>query len=164
MAQALAQQRPARPLADAEDRAQDYLQRQLLHPWPKRVGLPERPALDLLTRDFAHQLAVALHARPVERGQHQLALREMALVVEQQHRVGAEYRQQDAVCLTRVQQPRVAGEHLLDRRRIGGDHPGAFVGDLQREEIAETRLAGLEHPLCPAHPISMKSLGDFFRR
>ena len=57
-------------------------------------------------RDLAHELAVALHALAVERRQQQLALRHVALVVEQQHRVVAEHRQQDHVGLAGVEQPR----------------------------------------------------------
>ena len=37
---------------------------------------------------------------------------------------------------------RVAGEDLLDRLRVGEHHPGAFVGDAEREHVAVAGLAG----------------------
>ncbi len=142
----------ARALGDAEHRAQDDLERHRLHPGAQPVGLADRPALDLLRRHIRHQLAVALHPLAVEGGQHQLTLPQVRAVVEQQHRARAEHRQEDAVRLTRVQQAGVASEHLLDSLRVGRHHPRALVGDLQREHVAEPRLAGVQHPLRTAKP------------
>ena len=77
--------------------------------------LARRPALDLARRHVGHRLLVAPHPLAVEGRQHQLALRHVGVVVEQQHGVAAEHRQQHHVRLAGMKQPRVAGEHLLHR-------------------------------------------------
>ena len=74
-------------------------------------------------RDLGHQLAVALHPLAVERRQQQLALGHVRLLVEQQHRVRAEHRPEDPVGLAGVQEPRVAGEDLLDVLGVGEQDP-----------------------------------------
>ena len=112
------------------------------------------PALDLARRDLGHRLLVAAHARAVERRQHQLALRHVGVLVEQQHRVAAEHRQQHHVRLAGMQQPRVAREDLLDRVRIGNEDPRALVGDLQREHVAVAARAVLQHRRRPGDPAS----------
>ena len=70
--------------------------------------LAARPALDLALGHLAHELAVALHPLAVERRQHQLALAHVRALVEQQHRVVADQRQQDHVALAGVEDLRVA--------------------------------------------------------
>ncbi len=81
-AQLAAQLIHARPLGDAEHRPQDDLHRHRLHARAQRIGLAERPALDLPCGDFGHQRAVALHPLAVKRRQQQPALAQVRRVVE----------------------------------------------------------------------------------
>ena len=134
------------PLADAEDGAQDDLQRDRLHPRPQLVRGADRPALDLARGDLGHRLAVGLHPLAVEGRQQQLALAHVGLLVEDEDRVLAEDRREDLVALAGVEDARVAGEDLLDRLGVGEHHPGPLVGDLQREHVAVAGLAGEQHP------------------
>ena len=151
-----AQSRPQRvhpcPVVDAEDSLEDDLQRYRLHPRSQLVGGAGRPALDLPHGDLGHRLAVALHPLAVERRQQQLALADVRLLVEDQDRVLAEDRAQDLVALAGVEDARIAGEDLLDERRVGHHHPGPFVGDPDREHVAEAGPALLQHPLRLARP------------
>ena len=66
-------------------------------------GSPAGQRLDLLLGDRGHQLLVALHALAVEGRQHQLPLRHVLGVVEQQDGVRAEHRPQHDVRLAGVQ-------------------------------------------------------------
>ena len=90
---------------DAEDRLEDDLERDRLHPRPQLVGRAERPALDLAGGDLGHLLLVALHARAVEGRQQQLALADVGLLVEDEDRVLAEHRLEDLVALAGVEDP-----------------------------------------------------------
>jgi endonuclease/exonuclease/phosphatase family metal-dependent hydrolase len=152
-----AAERRAQPLeagaaVDAEDRLDDDLERDRLHPRAQPVRGAGRPALDLAGGDRLHLLAVALHALAVERRQQQPALADVALLVEHEDRVLAEQRPQDLVALARVEDPGVAGEDLLDHLGLGDDHPVLLVGDLQGEGRAEPGAALLEHPLRSPRP------------
>jgi hypothetical protein len=140
-----AQPRATRVFLHAEDRAHDHLERDPLHRRPHCVRLAERPALDLGSRHVRHRPLVAAHAPAVERGQHQLALRHVGGLVEQQHRVVAEHREQHHVCLAGVEQARVAGEDLPDRVGMGEEDPDPLVGDAQCEHVAVAAPAVLEH-------------------
>ena len=111
------------PAVDAEDRLEDDLERHRLHPRPQLVGGAERPALDLAGGDLGHLLLVALHALAVEGRQQQLALADVGLLVEDEDRVLAEDRAQDLVALAGVEDPRVAGEDLLDVLGVGDASP-----------------------------------------
>jgi len=156
-------------VVDAENRLEDDLQRDRLHPRPQLVGGPGRPALDLAGGDLGHRLAVALHALTVERRQQQAALADVRLLVEHQNGVVAEEGTQDVVALAGVEDPRVAGEDLFHGLGVGDHHPGAFVGDLDREHVAEAGPALLQHPLRlprpdrrlqrPRHPRSGRQAG-----
>jgi len=127
-------------VADAKDRADDHLERDRLHRRPRGERPPGGPPLDLPGGDFRHRLLVAAHALAMERRQHQLALRHVRVVVEQQHGVAAQHRQQHDVRLARVEEPRVAGEDLLHRVRVAEEHPRSLVGDLEREHVAVAPL------------------------
>ena len=133
VAQRRAQRVHALAVVDAEDGLEDDLERDRLHPRAQLVGGAGGPALDLAGGDLGHLLAVALHALAVEGRQQQPALADVRLLVEHQDRVVAEDRAQDLVALAGVEDLRVAGEDLLDQLRVGDHHPGALVGDPQRE-------------------------------
>ena len=65
------------------------------------------------------RVAVALHPLAVEGGQHQLALAHVLGAVEQEHRVAPHQRlERGGVRLAGMEGVRVAGEHLLDQRRV----------------------------------------------
>ena len=102
----LAQARPAFVVLHAEDGSDDHLERDPLHRGADGVGLPRRPALDLLGCHLGHRLLVAAHALTVEGGQHQLALGHVRGLVEHQHRVVTQQRQHHDVGLTGVEHPR----------------------------------------------------------
>jgi hypothetical protein len=68
----------------------------------------------------------------------------VGLLVEDEDGVATEDRGEDLIALTGMEDLRITGEDLLDRRRIGQDHPGAFVGDAQREHVAVAVLAAVE--------------------
>ena len=152
VAQRVAQLGQPLALADAEDGAQDDLQRDRLHPRAQLVGGPRWPALDLACGDLGHRLPVALHPLAVEGRQQQATLAHVRLLVEDEDRVAAEDRGEDLVSLAGVEDARVAGEDLLDRLGVGEHHPGALVGDLQREHVAVAVLAGEQHPPRLARP------------
>jgi hypothetical protein len=139
---------------DPEDRPHDHLERDRLHRRPRRERLAGGPALELARRNLGHRLLVPAHALAVERRQHQLALRHVGVLVEQQQRVTAEHRQQHHVRLAGMEQPRVPREDLLDRVRIGHEHPRALVGDLQREHVAVAARAVGQHRGRPGDPAS----------
>ena len=119
-----------------------------------RQRLAGRPALDLARRHLGHRLLVAAHALAVERRQHELALRHVGVVVEEQHRVAAEHRQQHDVRLAGVQEPRVPGEHLLHGVRVAQEHPDALVRDPQGEHVAVAPRGVLHERRGPRDPAS----------
>ena len=73
-AEPLAQPREPFGVVDAEHRAHDDLERDLLCARAQSERLAHRPRRDLLFGDLAHHVAVALHPLAVEGGEHQLAL------------------------------------------------------------------------------------------
>ncbi len=138
-------------ILDAEDRPDDHRQGHGLHPRPQLRG-PGGPRADLGLGDLGDQLAVALHALAVEGRQQQLALGQVLLAVEQQHRLVAEHRPQHDVGLARAEQLGVGGEHRADVRGIGDEDPRALVGDPHGERRPEA-LAGAGHERAgPRHP------------
>jgi hypothetical protein len=118
----------------------------------QREPLRARPRGDLALGDLAHQLPVALHALAVERRQQQLALRQMRVLVEDEHRAAAEHGPQDRVGLARAQHARVAGEDLLDRVRVREEDPRSLVDDPDREDVAVARAAALHERHRPRDP------------
>ena len=115
-------------LVDAEDGAQDHLERDPLH---ARAGgeRPVRgPGRDLGRRDLRHHVGVALDRLAVERRQHELARLQVLGLVEQQQRVVAQRGRQELVGLAGLEHRRVAGEDLLARGRIGRDRRASRTG------------------------------------
>ena len=120
----------------AEDRAHDHLEGERLHARQRAERLAERPALDLAPRPPAPSCPRSRAA--ARRGR--AAASACAGACGRPRRAAA-----PSCCpapaaghvrLAGVQQPRVAGEDLLDRVRVGDEHPGALVGDLERERVA----------------------------
>ena len=116
-------------------------------------GRPARPAGHLALGDLGHRLPVAAHPLAVERGEHELALRHVRLLVQEEHGVAAEEREQHHVGLAGVQKARVAGEHLLHRVGVGQEHPGALVHDPQGEHVPVAPPAALHHGRGPHDPL-----------
>ena len=100
------------------------------------IGLPGRPRRCLLVGDLLHGAGQPLHLLAVEGGQHQLALAEVVALVEQDHRVLADHRLEDARALTGVQHLRVGGEDLLDLRGVGDHHERRRLQQPDREPLA----------------------------
>src|SRR5205807_4352540 len=71
----------------AEDRAEDDLEREALQTRMQLDRLPTRPPRNLLLGDLGHQSDEALHLLPVEGGKHELALLHVGITVEQDDRV-----------------------------------------------------------------------------
>jgi hypothetical protein len=114
--------------------------------------LAARPPRDLALGHLGHQALEALHPLAVERRQHQLALLEVLALVEQDHRVAAHDRLQDARALARVQDLRRGGEHLLHLVRVGEHHERRSAQDLQREPSPVARPATLQEADRPRPP------------
>jgi hypothetical protein len=87
----------------------------------------------------------------VERGQHQLALRQVRALVEQDHRVGAHDRLEDLGALAWVQDLRRGGEDLLDLVRVGQVNGRRALQQAHREPLAVASPAALEegNRACP---------------
>ena len=129
---------------EPEDGAQDDLHRQPLHP---RVQLELRgpvPGRDLGVGNPLDQAGEPLHALAVERGEHQLALLHVGAAVEQDHRVVADDRLQDAGALARSQHVRRSREHLLDLVRLRDHHERRREREPQREALAVAGPVALE--------------------
>ena len=90
------------------------------------------------------QAGEALHPLAVERGQHQLALLHVGVAVEQDHRVVADDRLQDARALARVQDVGRRREDLLDLVRLGDHHERRREREPDREALAVARPVALE--------------------
>jgi hypothetical protein len=121
---------------DPEHRAQDHVERDGLHALGEHERLPGRPGRDLALGGLDDDLAVALHALAVERRQQELALAKVVGAVEQEDRVAAEDRQQDAVALARAQHGRIAGEDLLDEVGMREDDEALAALQRDREHVA----------------------------
>jgi hypothetical protein len=84
----------------------------------QRHGLVERPARHLALGDVLEQSREGLHALAVEGREHQLALRKVWPLVQQDQGVGAYDRLEHPRALTRVEHIRRGREDLLDLGRI----------------------------------------------
>ena len=116
--------------------------------------MPERPRADLALGGLAHQVDRLRDALAVEGGELELALAQVLVLVEQQHRVRADERAEDRVALAGVEDLRRAGEDGLDVGRVGEDDEVPGVGDLvaQREDVAVTP-AHRRHPPRSREPL-----------
>ncbi len=79
----------ARWVADAEDGAQDHLERQRLHARVDRECLAGGPGVDLAGGELRDDPLVGAHPLTVERGKHQPPPREVLVALEQQDRARA---------------------------------------------------------------------------
>ena len=143
-AEAVGEPRAAGGVGDAEDRAQDHLERDRLHPRMQRERLLLGPALDLPRDGLAHDRLVRAHALAVERRQHQLAAREVLAPLEQQQRARAHDRLQrdgppgrQRVARHGVERPDRLGIREHHHRRLEAEEADA-------EGVAEAPAAGLE--------------------
>jgi hypothetical protein len=121
---------------EAEDSAQDDLERQALKPRMKRRRLIARPAGDLALGDVPHQAGQALHLLSVKGREHQLALLEVLALVEEDQRPATDHGLEDASALARVQNVRRRGEQLLQLVRLREDHEGRARQQPDREPLA----------------------------
>ena len=78
--------RDARWVADAEDGAQDHLERQRLHARVDREGLAGGPGVDLAGGELRDDPLVGAHPLAVEGREHQPPPREVLVALEQQDR------------------------------------------------------------------------------
>ena len=118
-------------LVDAEDGAQDHLEGDRLHLVMDRKRSPERPAIDHLVGDVAHEAPVELHALAVERRRHQAPLADVRRAVEHQQRVAAEERLQELAVL-------LPGDELLG---VGGEDLPVRVGMAEDDEAPSPQRA-----------------------
>ena len=109
----LAQALEPRSLLEAEDRAQDDLERQRLKARMQRHRLAPGPALDLRRGDLGHHLGQPGDLLAVEGRQHEPALGEVGVLVEQDHRVAPDQRLEDARAAAGVQDLRGAVKTCL---------------------------------------------------
>ena len=114
---------------DAEDGADDDLERDRLHRPVDREPPPEGVPVDRLVRDVEHRASVGVHALAVERGEHHLALAEVLGAVEEEERVLAEERLEHEVRLAGVPLVRAESEDLLHDLGVGDhDDGGSHAG------------------------------------
>ncbi len=128
----VAQLRPLR----AEDRAQDRPQRDRLEGRRRLVQRAGRPAVDLLRGDVGDQALVGLHPLAVEGRQQQLALGEVAVLVDDQQRVVAQDGTERVVVPAGVQHGRLLREDLADELRVGDRDEEAEADELERDDVA----------------------------
>ena len=117
-------------------------------------GGAARPALDLGRRELRDQVTVRAHAVAVERRQHQLALAQVRRAVEDEDRVGADERLEEARALAGRQHVRRGGEHRADVGGVGDDHHRR-VGPrgAERERDAEAGGAAAQQHGRPRQPL-----------
>ena len=89
-----AQAREPVAIGDAEDDAQDHLERDRAHPRLERQLGPHGPALDLGARDLRHRGLIAAHALAVKGRQHHAPALQMLLALEQEQRARSHDRAQ----------------------------------------------------------------------
>jgi hypothetical protein len=82
----------------------------------------------------------------VERRQQQAALRQVLVLIEQQERAWAEDRLHEAVRVACVEHGRIAGEDLLQDRRIGDVDQVPHPDEADGEDVAVALDATLEKP------------------
>ena len=132
------------PLGDAEDDAQDHLQRDCLHPRVDRELLADRPGVDLGVDDLLHDRLIGAHPLAMERRQHQFAVREVVGALQQQKRAGAENRLEDDVAAGRQAVPRLRVQRL-DRLRVGDHHHRPLEAEELDAERVSVALPTLMH-------------------
>jgi peptidylprolyl isomerase len=124
---------------EAEDRAQDDLERQRLRALVQDERLAGAPAVDLARGDLLHQSDERPHPLAVEGGQHELALRQVLAPVEQQHGARPDDVLEHARALAGVQHVGRRGEDLADLVGLGDEDPLALGrAQVDREAVAET--------------------------
>ncbi len=126
-----------------------------------------RPALDLALRDLRDQIGELLHLLAVERRQHELALREVGALVEQDHGVLADDRLEDARALAGMQDVRRCGEDLLDLGGVREHHERRDAEQADREALAEPVAVSLEigeWPVPPGHRLNHGRRGRTWRQ
>ena len=121
-------------IGNAEDGADDHIQRDRLSDRARVNGLPWLPVVDLAVGALLDDLGIVRDRLAVKRRQHQLAHAHVALPVEQQNRRSAGHRCQHLSRLPDDVLVRLPLEHLLDQ---------VTVGDV--EDLAGDRVCGAEH-------------------
>jgi hypothetical protein len=102
------------------------------------------PAGDLLLGHLGDEAVERLHLLAVERGEHQLALREVRALVQQDDRIAPDDRLEDLRALARVQDVGRRGEDLPDLVRVGHHHERRRTEETDREAPAVARAGPLE--------------------
>ena len=105
----------ALPFLDAEDRAQDHLERDRLHRRVEGELLALAPAGDRVAGHLFDHVLVGAHALAVERRQHQLAAAQVLVALLEEQRPVAKERPQDDVPAGRDRVLAVARIEGLDR-------------------------------------------------
>jgi hypothetical protein len=134
----------ARARVEPEDRAEDDLERQRLEPRVQGDRGVARPRGDLVLGDLGDEVLQAPHPLAVERRQHEPALLEVGVLVEQDHRVAADERLEHAGALAGVQHVGRGGEHLPHLVEVADHHHGHVHEQPQGEAAAVPAPAVLE--------------------
>ncbi len=106
--------------------------------------LVRRPGVELALGQLVDEAGQALHAVAVEGGQQQLALLHVRSLVEQDHRVAADDRLEQACALAGVQDVRRRGEDGLRVLGIGEDHERRLTEQTRGEARAVLPAKALE--------------------
>jgi hypothetical protein len=138
---------------EAEDRAQDDLERQRLGALVQREVPVRAPGGDLALGHLLHHADERAHPLAMEGGQHQLALRQVLAPVEQQHGARADDRLEHLRALAGVQDVGGRHEHLADLVGLREEDPLALGRThVDREAIAVAGAAALHERDRARHP------------
>ncbi len=131
--------------SDAEDRADDDLQRDGLRHALHRELDAWLPPIHGFSRDRANLVEIDSHAIAVELGEHQLTALPMRRLVQGQYGSRPCHRAEDTeVCLASMHRIGWRGEHRPHQGRRRQHHPWSGPGQLQGEDVAKLRGALVE--------------------
>ena len=133
-----------RARVEPEHRPQDHLERERLEARMERHRLVLGPAVHLAPGHLLDEPRQPLHLLSVECGQHQLSLAEVGSLVEQDHRVRANDRLEDARALSGVKHLGRRGEDLAQMLRLRVVHERRRLEQAHGEPLAVTLAAPLE--------------------
>jgi len=134
----------ARPLLDAEDGAEDDVERDPLGVRVESEGPAHREARHSLLRYRDHRTGVGEHALAVEGRHQEPALAQVLAAVEEQHRARAEERLERRVGLAGAEHLRIPREDLPHGVRVDDVDLGAEEDRIDREDIAVVAVAVVE--------------------
>ena len=142
--QVAAQILPSLVVLHAEDRAQDHLERDRLHPGVQTEGPPDRPRGQLPLGCPGHHLLVGPHPFAVKGRQHQLPPAQVLVALQQQEGALPEHRREDDVAARRDRVLAIGPEQALQGWGVGDEDDRPKAEDAGAERVPEPPPAALE--------------------